>query len=111
MPSDLDHFKELSSERWLAHHREHADLQKAIDLASEDINRRLNEMNQFRSQLESERGTYMTRDMYDREHTALGNRVKELEIERGNQAGKAAAYASAIGVIVVMIKVALHYWR
>jgi hypothetical protein len=111
VPSDLEHFKELSNERWSGHHREHADLRTAIDLASTDINRRLSEMNQFRAQLESERGTYMTRDMYDREHAALGNRVKELEIERGNQTGKAAAYASVIGIVVVIIQIAMHYWK
>jgi len=91
----------------LRHASGDAKLQKA-DL---DLERRLEEMNNFREQINQERGDYLRRDMYDRENAALSDRVKSLEIVRGEQSGKAAAYASMIGFMVVIVQVVLHFWR
>ena len=72
---------------------------------------RLEEMNNFRAQINTERVDYLRRDMYDRENAAMSDRVKSLEIVRGEQSGKAAAYASMVGVVVVFVQVALHFWK
>ena len=39
---------------------------QALDLARADINRRLAEMNELRQQINSERGHFITRELYDR---------------------------------------------
>ncbi|MGA7080516.1 MAG: hypothetical protein WBQ43_10015 [Terriglobales bacterium] len=70
---------------------------------------RLKEMNNFRAQINQERTEYLRREMFDREHSTLSERVKSLEIERGEQSGKAAAYASMIGFVVVLVQIALHF--
>src|SRR5271165_7239148 len=76
-----------------------------IQKANEVLDYRLEEMNNFRSQINQERGDYLRREMYDRDHSALADRVKTLEIVRGEQAGKTAAYASMVGVVVVLVEV------
>ncbi len=91
----------------LRHEAGDAKLQKA----DKDLERRLEEMNNFRAQINTERVDYLRRDMYDRENAALSDRVKSLEIVRGEQSGKAAAYASMVGIVMVFVQVALHFWK
>jgi hypothetical protein len=68
-------------------------------------------MNNFRDQINQERQDYLRREMYDREHANLAERVKNLEIVRGEQSGRTAAYASMVGVVVVMVQIVLHFWK
>jgi len=89
----------------------HASGDAKIQKADLDLERRLEEMNNFREQINQERGDYLRRDMYDRENAALSDRVKSLEIVRGEQSGKAAAYASMVGFVVVLVQVVLHFWK
>ena len=89
----------------------HASGDAKIQKADLDLERRLEEMNNFREQINQERGDYLRRDMYDRENAALSDRVKSLEIVRGEQSGKAAAYASMVGFVVVIVQVVLHFWK
>jgi hypothetical protein len=82
-----------------------------IQKASEVLDYRLEEMNNFRAQINQERAEYLRREMFDREHSNLSDRVKSLEIERGEQSGKAAAYASMIGFVLVLVQIALHFLK
>jgi hypothetical protein len=82
-----------------------------IQKANEVLDYRLEEMNNFRAQINQERGDYLRRDMYDRENAALSDRVKSLEIVHGEQSGRAAAYASMVGLVVVLVQVVLHFWK
>jgi hypothetical protein len=88
---------------------------EALKVASVDVDRRLEAHNRFREQIEKERGEYLTKELYDREHLSLANRVKELEISRGEQAGKAAAYAATFAFIAallgIMAAIVGHYWK
>ena len=68
-------------------------------------------MNNFRAQINQERGDYLRRDMYDRENAALSDRVKILEIVRGEQSGRNAAYASMAALAVIVVQVVLHFWK
>jgi hypothetical protein len=94
-----------------AEDRRHDDGDAKIKKANEVLDYRLEEMNNFRSQINQERAEYLRREIYEREHTALSDRVKMLEIVRGEQAGKTAAYASMVGFVVVLVQVALHFWK
>jgi len=82
-----------------------------IQKANEVLDYRLEEMNNFRDQINQERQDYLRREMYDREHANLAERVKNLEIVRGEQSGRTAAYASMVGVVVVMVQIVLHFWK
>lgn len=79
--------------------------------ANEVLDYRLEEMNNFRAQINQERGDYQRRDMYDRENAVLSDRVKSLEIVHGEQSGRAAAYASMVALVVIVAQVVLHFWK
>jgi len=82
-----------------------------IQKANEVLDYRLEEMNNFRAQINQERTEYVRREMYDREHAALDERVKVLEIVRGEQTGRTAAYASVVAFVVIVAQVVLHFWK
>jgi len=82
-----------------------------IQKASEVLDYRLEEMNNFRAQINQERTEYLRREMYDRDHAALADRVKILEIARGEQTGRTAAFASMVALLVIVVQVVLHFWR
>ncbi len=82
-----------------------------IQKANEVLDYRLEEMNNFRAQINQERAEYVRREMYDREHDALGERVKILEIVRGEQTGRTAAFASVVAFVVIVVQVVLHFWK
>ncbi len=82
-----------------------------IQKANEVLDYRLEEMNNFRAQLNQERAEYLRREMYDRENAALSDRVKILEIVRGEQSGRTAAYASMVALAVILVQVVLHFWK
>jgi len=82
-----------------------------IQKANEVLDYRLEEMNNFRAQINQERTEYLRRDMYDRDHAVLGERVKVLEIVRGEQSGRTAAYASTVAFVVVAVQIMLHFWK
>jgi hypothetical protein len=107
MAESIQHERELR-EQWQDSHADvHVAEREALRLASDDISRRLAEMNQFRGQLERERGEYVPRI----EHDLLAGRIKELEIARGEQTGKSAAYASIAGFIGIVAAIIGHYWK
>ncbi len=91
----------------LRHQATEAKTQKA----NEVLDYRLSEMNKFRAQINQERAEYLRREIYERDHSALSERVKNLEIVRGEQAGRTAAYASVVAFAVIIVQVALHFWR
>ena len=103
----VKHERELR-ELWEKSHLEvHVAERYALKLASEDVGRRLTEMNNFREQLQQERNLYVPR----KEHELLAAQVKVLEIARGEQMGKAAAYASIAGFIGIAAAIVGHYWK
>jgi hypothetical protein len=91
----------------LRHQATEAKTQKA----NEVLDYRLAEMNNFREQINQERAEYLRREIYEREHSALSERVKNLEIVRGEHAGRTAAYASVVAFAVIMVQIALHLWK
>jgi hypothetical protein len=51
---------------------------KALDLATNALNERLNLLNEFRAQQSDESKKYLTRNEYDRDHQALIEKVDAL---------------------------------
>jgi len=82
-----------------------------IQKASEVLDYRLEEMNNFRAQINQERTEYLRREMYERDHAGLADRVKILEIARGEQTGRTAAFASMVALLVIVVQVVLHFWK
>ena len=80
---------------------------EARALFATDINRRMHDLNEVRKEVLQDRAEFVPR----REHDLLGERIKSLEISRGEAAGKAAAYASIAGLLGVASSILLHFWR
>jgi len=59
-----------------AHRREHDADQRAIDLAVTGIDHRLNELNQLRREVITDRSLLVSRESYDADQTALKNEVR-----------------------------------
>jgi O6-methylguanine-DNA--protein-cysteine methyltransferase len=63
--------------------------------------------NEWRQALNDQRADFVTR----REIDVTEKRVNVLEVARGEQMGKAAAYASIAGFIGVVAAIVGHYWH
>ena len=85
----------------------------ALEIAKNDINRRLDEMNELRKQITSERGEFLRREIYDREHASLREamdlRIKALENTKANLEGRLWAIGAGISILVVGLELLLRY--
>jgi len=102
--------KEYIDSLWLGHHREHEALQRSLDLARDQMRDKLMEMNQFRAQIDQERGRYITRENYDLRHDELSKRVNAFEQYRANLEGRLWMLGAGLTTAGVLINVAFHYW-
>jgi len=114
MDRDTVHERELREQWQAAHERIHEMEQEAVMLARKDVDRRLEEMNQFREQIGRERGEFMRRDVYDQQHNtlreALDVRLKVLETSKSNLEGRLWMVGAGVSAVVVGINLFLHYF-
>ena len=68
---DIESLKELIQQHFDAHEREHGLLDKANTIAREEMNRRLDEMNNLRRQIEQVESKFITRDEWGKGHEAV----------------------------------------
>lgn len=120
-----DEREKVLLERWAAHHREHLVHQDAhdrehieyrdrIETATVVLDRRLDQMNEFRAQLTEERALYVRRDMLDEFRIASAKvtdanaaRIRELETAKSNLEGRLWAVGMGIGALVIVINVVI----
>jgi hypothetical protein len=74
--------------QWREHRNTHKLEQRALKIALQQVNKRDDEHNEVRKQLENERGIYIERTYYEKEHKSLEVRVAALELALGNAAGR-----------------------
>ncbi len=109
---EVEHERELR-ENWQAAHLEvHSMLDRALAMARDDVNRRLDGMNELRQQIASERGFYLSRELFDREHSALRDamdmRLKVLENRGSNLDGRLWAVGAVISFVVSAVVIAIN---
>ena len=113
MNEEIKHERELREQWQDAHERFHTLDKQALELARREVDRRLEEMNKFRDQIERERGEFMRRDMYDEQHGAMRSetdtRLKTLEQSKSNLEGRLWAMGAGITTIAVGLNLLLHY--
>ena len=81
---------------------------KATDLAKVDMERRLEGMNEFRSQLERQAGTFLTRDRFDVEHKILADKMSDITQWKSGQEGKQGR-ANIISIIALIVTVIFSF--
>jgi len=77
---------------------------KAIEVAKEEIDRRLLEMNQLRHQISEERGHYVLRLEFDTKHDTLNRAVSNLQRFQWGMIGGLAVFQVLIGLVLHYIK-------
>jgi hypothetical protein len=81
--------------------------EQALALASRNLELRLEKLNELRQEVTQDRGNFLTRDKYESEHGALGDRVTGLEAFRGRALGFGALIALISGVAGAIVQRAL----
>ena len=60
----------------------------ALALASTITAAKLHDMNELRKQIDTERGTFITRELYDREHQRIREELSDLRSSRDTSSGE-----------------------
>ena len=76
-----------------------------------EVDRRLEGMNKLREQIEAERGSFISRELFDRLHDFLENRVNVLENFRSNIAGRIWMIGAGLFVLQVIIAIVMVFLR
>jgi hypothetical protein len=100
-----EHFAALMEQYAKSHAREHELLAESVDHTRENLELRLEAMNQFRAQILSERGTMVTRELYDTQHEVLSKRVGSLERMNSKLIGIGAALVFVMTILEVVLRV------
>lgn len=91
------------------HAREVERNERELARTQADLNRRLEGMNEFREQLRLQAATFVTRELYEPNHTELRRRLDMLEQKQANFAGRAFATAAVIGVVIALAQLLIHF--
>jgi len=88
-------------QRMLAAHQEGTD--KALDAAKEELERRLESMNQFRAQLEMQSRTFLTREYYESRHTVLAQKIDMLDKMQVAAEARSKVYAVVVAATISVL--------
>jgi len=98
-----EYIEAILAEREKALQAAFASQQVALNRASESLELRLDKLNELRDEVTEDRASYLSREKYDTEHTALSVRVNALESWRGKALGFGALLAlvsAAMGALI-----------
>lgn len=84
---------------------------KARILASDVIDRRLDGMNELRRQIDKERGSYITRETYEKDFNAAKDRIILLEKSNVGLFATVSAYAGMGAFLISATALAIAYFR
>lgn len=90
--------------------RDHIDKQfelrdRATDLAGEDLDRRLDQMNELREQISQERGHFVTVELYEQRYGEMEKRFTDLGDRVAITEGKAIGMSTIFGWILAGLSV------
>ena len=77
--------------------------QRALDLASTELNRRLEGMNELRQQLDRQAGTFVTREYVDATIQRIDSRISALQEYRANMEGRVWAIGAGFAIVNLAI--------
>jgi hypothetical protein len=91
---------QLERERWRGHYREHALLASTLEATRAEMERRLDEMNMLRRQIELERGDYLPRQEYAAAHGTLIQGLQRVQQTVWMGLGGVMAVVTLVGILV-----------
>jgi hypothetical protein len=80
---------------------------QAVKIASQNLEKRLDGMNEFREQLRAQASSFITREYYDAKHETLQKQVDELKQNRDILVGKASQNSVNVAYIISGISLAI----
>jgi hypothetical protein len=98
--SDLDWLKELFEARLQA-------LEKATQLAAQNMDKRLEGMNELRGQLKDQAATFLTRNEFYIQHEKLESDIRMLRESKANLEGKASQASVNTATIIAIAGLSL----
>ena len=101
--TEQERFEAILGERFERINDRFKAMQAAIDIASTEMNRRLEGMNEFRAQINSAESKYMTRQEWDSAHQLLGSQVRALETRLDRKEGESSGVRLTGSLIVTLI--------
>ena len=123
MPSPISNTDFIALlERLVRLEGKHEKTEQAMHLMNESISVRLHGMNELRQQIEEERGSYVTRELYDADKSInqeyarvdgakLEERLRKLETSEAIIAATRATYASAAAIAMALLSIFVHWLR
>ena len=120
LTSLINSVKEANERRWDGHEHYHETIEEARKLAAREIDRRLEDMNQFREQIDKERGDFVIAETFDgrvREivlkqeagNIEVEKRIAIVELWKSNLDGRFWMLGAVISILTVLINV-LFKW-
>jgi ATP-dependent Zn protease len=81
--------------------------ERAITVALDAMNRRLDGMNEFRNTLRDQSNSFVSRPEWETREHALEEQVKQLELERENAVGRSQQTLLLMGVFFTILQIGL----
>jgi len=115
-----EHIETQLEQYKVAHGKEHELLAESVQHTRENLELRLESMNEFRKQILEERGTFLPRDRFNQKieeiektlknHEERSNeRIGALEVQLSNLSGRVAAIGSAITIGLIILELLLRF--
>ena len=101
------YFETIMRELMKANDEKFRMIEKATDLATENLRVRLDGLNEWRSQNRDERDQYLSKAVYEGKHELLQTQVDELKLNAAKLEGKADQKAVNFLTIMAIIGLAL----
>ena len=109
-----EHIRDLILQERQLREGQDAAQSRAVVVARNEINQRLETMNDLRAQINSERGTFASRELHDRDYRAIEVRLGEAEGRISKSEGNSKAtmlwMGALITVVVSMATMAIELW-
>ena len=102
-----EHLERVLDEYREAHAREHMMLSASVEQAREVLGVKLESINQFRTQVQADRATLMTRELFDVQYALLDRRLAVIEASMANMRGRSAAYTVVVGLVFSALQLIL----
>lgn len=83
----------------------------ALNVARCELERRLAELNQLRSEVLVDRASFVRLDVYQPRHDQLDGQLMQIDRRLTSVETRSAVISAAIGLAVAIAAVVLHFWK
>jgi hypothetical protein len=102
-----EYFKDMAAEMCEVNRIRFESQDKALNLARESLEKRLEGMNEFRQAIKDQQSTFLTHNEYNAKHDLLQTQVDQLRLKGAELSGKADQKSVTIVMIFSLISATL----